>query len=978
MKIKVLLSLTLLVLFMSSYAQGQSTRGSIQGTVVDAVNAVLQGARVELQPGGQTTSSDTQGSFHFLNLVPGSYTIKVTFVGFSPYTSNVTVGTQTTTLTATLAVSNSNQQVLVTANRAHGEAEAVNRELTAENILQVLPHDIITSLPNANVADAIGRLPSVTLERDEGEGKYVQIRGTEPRFSNVTIDGVNVPSPENVRQIKLDIVPADLVESVEINKTLLAHSDGDAIGGSINLRTKTANERPTIEAFSQGGYTPIINGRTESQFGITLGRRFGATKRLGVIGGFTYDFNGRGIDDVEPVPVANQLADGSYVASYAQADLREYRYYRDRYGYAGSFDYKLTDQSNIYAHLLYSHFNNFGDRWDYNLSSVDGSTAFDAPGGAGFPGNVAFGAEQRRPVQVIGSLAIGGNQFFKNSVINYEVAVGRAATDEHGYQNATFGNSDSTAPINNVQFGVDLSKPLVPRFPVLNGVNIYDPTQYFLQKADIDYSYGPQVNVQGGAGFTENYSVGDHHGIVEFGAKFRNVHKFQNSNDIQYALNPETNPAIPFTQFPDSFRNNHYYNGGEYQFGPVTDVSTLFKFIRNNPGVIAVDPLGTLLGNAGGNFSFDEFIPAGYFSNSITMGKFELYTGLRFESTSERLQGNVVIFPADGSAPTVSNQVTHPSYVDVLPTMQLRYALPSGSSVRFVYGRGFARPDYQDLPPSLQINLATGGGSGTISAGNPNLKPTHSNNYDLLYETELKPFGLFQAGIFYKDITSPIYATQRYVVPGDSLYQEYPNYRYDQSVNGTSAWLWGFEVAYEQKFSFLPGLFSGFGFSGNYSYTDSLARGLLLRTDQPHLLRQSPNTFNLSPTYDKGSLSVRLGVTYNQANIDFYQYQNEQYQTDPKTGNPVLDGNGNPIVIPNPVPLGIKGPNGDNYFYTHTQIDLQGSYHIKGPISVYAYGLNLNNEVFGFYNGSTTNVVQREFYQPTVAAGVRWSLSREK
>src|SRR5438046_6139365 len=92
------------------------------------------------------------------------------------------------------------------------------------------------------MADAIGRLPSVTLERDEGEGKYVQIRGTEPRLSNLTIDGINVPSPEGgVRQVKLDTIPADLVESVEINKTLEANMDGDGIGGSVDLVTKSVS-----------------------------------------------------------------------------------------------------------------------------------------------------------------------------------------------------------------------------------------------------------------------------------------------------------------------------------------------------------------------------------------------------------------------------------------------------------------------------------------------------------------------------------------------------------------------------------------------------------------------------------------------------------------------------------------------------------------------------------------------------------------
>ena len=146
-----------------------------------------------------------------------------------------------------MEVASASESVTVTAERVHGEAEAINRERTAENILQVLPAEIITSLPNANVADAIGRLPSVTLERDEGEGKYVQIRGTQPRYNNVTIDGVNVPSPESgVRQIKLDTIGSDLVESVEINKTLLANMDGDGIGGSVNLRTKTAGDQPAI------------------------------------------------------------------------------------------------------------------------------------------------------------------------------------------------------------------------------------------------------------------------------------------------------------------------------------------------------------------------------------------------------------------------------------------------------------------------------------------------------------------------------------------------------------------------------------------------------------------------------------------------------------------------------------------------------------------------------------------------------------
>jgi TonB-dependent receptor len=182
-----------------------------------------------------------------------------------------------------------------------GEAEAINIERTADNIVQVLSAKVITSLPNTNIADAVGRLPSVTLERDEGEGKYVQIRGTEPRLSNVTMNGVSVPSPEaGVRNIKLDVVPSDLVDRIEVNKTLSPNQDGDAIGGSVNLVTKTPLEKPTYTFSAQGGYTPIQEGRWLNAYTGTIGERFGRDKRLGLLLGGTYDHNDRGIDDLEP------------------------------------------------------------------------------------------------------------------------------------------------------------------------------------------------------------------------------------------------------------------------------------------------------------------------------------------------------------------------------------------------------------------------------------------------------------------------------------------------------------------------------------------------------------------------------------------------------------------------------------------------------------------------------------------------------
>src|SRR5881394_953550 len=254
-------------LLMGGATRAQSGRGTVSGIVMDTSGGVLQGAAVELDPAGLTRVSDAQGEFTFTGVAAGSYTITYNFVGMEPHSATVEVKAgETARADTTLHVGSNEQEVIVTAERAHGEAEAINRERTADNLLQVLPSEVIRSLPNANMADAIGRLPSVTLERDEGEGKYVQIRGTEPRLTNVTIDGVNVPSPESgIRQIKLDTIPADLVESVEINKTLQANMDADGIGGSVNIRTKMAANEPMLTASLVGGYTPIIGGRGVSQ-----------------------------------------------------------------------------------------------------------------------------------------------------------------------------------------------------------------------------------------------------------------------------------------------------------------------------------------------------------------------------------------------------------------------------------------------------------------------------------------------------------------------------------------------------------------------------------------------------------------------------------------------------------------------------------------------------------------------------------------
>jgi Carboxypeptidase regulatory-like domain/TonB-dependent Receptor Plug Domain len=336
-------------LILAAYASTAAepvANGSIAGRVIDSSGSVLQGAQVQAQPLELTAATDAKGEFSFTNLTPGNYKLKVSYVGFQSFEKDVTVGAgEVQNVELKMEIASVNEEVLVTAERPRGEAEAINRARMADNVLQVLPAEVITSLPNANVADALGRLPSVTLERIEGEGVYIQVRSLEPRLANVTIDGISVPSPEpTVRQIRLDVMPADLVEAVEVNETLAPNMDGDGIAGSVNMKTKTAGEFPTLNLYGLGGYNQILGGRYNDQFGGTFGHRFGKQKRFGFLFGGTYDFNGRGIDNFQPAVDATSTPSN---VIYDNNTIREYRYYRNRWGFAGSADYKLNNFSSL-------------------------------------------------------------------------------------------------------------------------------------------------------------------------------------------------------------------------------------------------------------------------------------------------------------------------------------------------------------------------------------------------------------------------------------------------------------------------------------------------------------------------------------------------------------------------------------------------------------------------------------------------------
>jgi len=956
--------LLILCALLSAAALAQTGHGTISGRAVDKAGAVLDGARVRLQPGDIVTATDGQGEFNFIGLAPGNYTLTISYVGFTDFTKQVTVAAgRADHIEARMDISGKSEEITVIADRPHGEAEAINRQRTSDNILQVLPSDVITALPNANIADAVGRLPSVTLERDEGEGKYVQIRGTEPRLNAVTIDGVLVPAPENdVRQVKLDTIPADIVESVEVNKTLSANQDAEAIGGSVNLVTKTAGDLPTLTLGVIGGFTPILNTRAIAQVSGTVGQRFGVSKKFGALFSGSFDYNGRGIDDIEPSPDTGQLTppcpDTGQLTPplYDSIDLREYRYRRKRYGFGGGLDYKLGDGAGLYLHYFYSDFRDYGDKWVYTLNEetynppADGNPAY-------ISGAPQFSGSERAPDYRIGNVAIGGKHIFTNSWLAWNISTsasfqaGAAGNPGFDFQYngplTTDGTVTPTSPL--YCTNIPATNPHLPQWSpacTAPGSPVYNPANWSLLDIDTTSGNTSQVNLQGAISYATNYHLGKHNATFEFGFKERNAHKGQNAYSPVYD-NP-TAAAPLMTQYLSGFTNPSYYFN-DYRLGPVVQWPQILGSLPSlvSQGILTLDSGATHLGSDASNFEYTERVSAAYAMNTVDMGRFRLQLGFRVEATQLNTLGYIVTNDSNGNWLTTTPAPANYWYWNPLPSAQLRYRLTDDSDLRVSYGRGISRPNPYDTIPYVELDESTNPYSYTY--GNPNLGPEHANNYDVLYEHYLKPFGEIQGGFFYKQLSAPIYYTQN--LPSTS--GPYPGFITSTVINGTHAWLAGFEAAYIQHLGFLPGALSGLGISANYSWTTSNSGPLPGRTDTPALQRQAPNTWNISPTYDKGRFSTRVGLSYNGASI--YQYQ---WQTGAGVG-------------------GTAGPAGDVYFFPHLQVDAQASYRVKKSLTFVVQGLNLSNEVFGFYNGSPQYVIQREFYSPTYSFGLRWEPRRE-
>jgi TonB-dependent receptor len=711
------------------------------------------------------------------------------------------------------------EAIVVTGQRAQQE-RAIEIKRDAIGIVDVAAADEIGQLPDRNVAEVIERLPGVGVQYDQGEGRYVAIRGIPSDLNNYTVNGFELGNPDgNTRRLPLDIVSGQLLNRVEVAKAKTADLDGQGIGGTINLVTQTAFDFADpfiLSANAQVGYQEL-NEKYPIRGDISVGGRFGDDEQFGILIGASYskrDFQSFGIFPDDWAPFAGAARGGLPI----NIKYTDYQLERERIGGIASLDWRAGDTTHLWARGLYSKFteNEYRQRFRLDFATTAqraaGTVTLNPDGVSG----VSTVTEQRSDLRLeykeksvlVGML--GGQTEFDNWTFDYGLARSHNEVIEPNQLWQFRGNPGT------VDF--DFSDKIfsaAPRTPLsANGAGF---RQYTVQDESGDeYIWTGHLDVTRKLGFGED-------SWLKLGGKYRATDKDFDSNNTVFTRGANAATRFTLGQFGLAGRDviSRVGGGHDYLITPVIDGDLIDAFTADpaNAKYFVLDTLTSTANATLLDIDLDENIAAGYAMANLDFGTITVTPGLRVERTDLQIQG----FQLENGTDVVPVTARR-KYTDWLPSLVVRIEPHDEVIVRLAYTRSVGRPNYADLTPGGAISYEDNGDGtfdGSVSLGNPNLEPYVSDALDASAEWYFSKGGLVSVGVFAKFIDNPVY-TQSFTLL-DTSYggRDYAMLGFSQKANGTSADIIGLELAYRQQFDFLPGFLSGFGIEANMTLIDS-------------------------------------------------------------------------------------------------------------------------------------------------------------
>lgn len=931
-----LVSLILLFLNMSSNTFAEEKvnvvkQGTIRGRIIDASKQTLPGASIYIENLRTGVTSDVNGYYTFSNLNPGTYTIKISYVGYSPVEMKITIPAGRTLEKDVVLNEGLELQEVVVGGAFQGQRRAINSQKNSLGITNVVSADQVGKFPDSNIGDALKRISGINVQYDQGEARFGQVRGTSADLSSVTINGNRIPSAEgDTRNVQLDLIPADMIQTIEVNKVVTPDMDGDAIGGSINLVTKNSPYKRTITATAGSGYN-WISEKAQLNLGFTYGDRF-FNDKLGVMLSASYQNAPSGSDDVEFV----WDTDSKGTICLTDYQIRQYYVTRERQSYSAALDWDINANHKLFFKGIFNNRNDWENRYRLTLKDLnkdvnkkkegavaDNKASVRLQTKAGSPNNRNARLERQRTMD----FTLGGEHLFGKLSMDWNASYARASEERPnerylGYelkkQNFDIDLSDIRRPYASAQAGSTL---------ILN--NDFSLQELTEQQEDIvekDLKFSMNFKLPLVKGFYSNQ--------LRFGAKV--VDKSKDKDLEFYDYEPVDEKAFNSNSFSNTSEQNRngYMPGEKYKAGTFISKEYVGGLDLNNSSLFnKTENLEELAGE----YKARETVTAGYLRFDQNFGKkLSAMVGLRLENTHLKYNGRKLTLNDDGDPEslTVTPDVKD-SYLNVLPSVLLKYNVSEDFKIRGSFTETLSRPKYSALIPNVNINNK----DNELTLGNPELKPTTSFNFDLSADYYFKSVGLVSIGIYYKDIND-------FIVTQTVRGYEYEGNSYDkfmQPRNAGDANLLGVEVGYQRDFGFIVPALKCVGFYGTYTYTHSKVNNFNFtgRENEKDLkLPGSPeHTANASLYFEKGGLNVRL--SYNFAS-DF------------------IDEMGESAFY-------------DRYYDKVNYMDVNASYTFgkKLRTTFYAEANNLLNQPLRYYQGISERTMQSEHYGVKVNAGVK-------
>jgi TonB-dependent receptor len=794
--------------------------GNISGTITDSSRRVLVGAQVQVEARPLITSSDDSGKYTLLGVPAGQTRVTVSYLGFESSSRDIPVAAGVTaTLDFTLGLPGVTTELTVSAApESVGQQRALNDQKNSITLVNIVAADQINSFPDPNAAEATQRIPAIVVQRDQGEGRYVLIRGTEPRLSATTINGERIGTTENTsRQIPLDTIPADLMGAIEVTKVLTPDLEADSIGGRVNLVTKRAPASRHFGFTLGSGFNTLVKDDIKDYNG-TYGQRF-FNGKLGVIASANYYENNRGSQDLEPSYNSNLTLNS--------LDLRDYVLTRTRKGGVWDLNYTLGPGSELYLRGLRTEYEDSELR--HRLRDLTSN------------GRLERLLRNRYHDSNQTAITLGGNQTMPGSVLlSWRTSYSTATLDTPYRIESTFRQTGATFSPNVTPSFIDDTN--IQASPQNQNLSSFD----FIQNA-IQNDRGYERNLSGSVDFSvPNRFAPKTSGLLKFGVKVRDENRTRDVNTITQT------PAAGTTYRLLDYINPSYTPADDYLHGKYSEFGSAFPDADKMLALSRSGSLTTVVAPTGdsGGYRAKERVTGAYIMNEVYLGdRTVLVPGVRMESTTTTYSAPQYVLASNGTVQSRSIFADTGNYTNILPGIHLRHEVFHDTPLRISFSRSLARPNYSDLAPFvLQDPTAL-----TISKGNPNLKTTTANNFDASIEHYFQNVGIISAGFFYKNLGNYMYSNTIQQTIGSDLY------RVTTPVNGDTANLYGFEFTLVRRLTFLPGVLNGISTYGNYTYVHSNAK--LPRGDFI-LPGQAENMGNASIGYEKKGFTSRVSLNY--------------------------------------------------------------------------------------------------------------------